>query len=169
LAAKKLTSTTPIVFIGSDPLGTGLVANLARPGGNVTGFSLFLGEEFSSKWLELVREVIPSASRVAVLLNSGNPASSGYLKVRRGAAQQLGMRLSAQDVRDPGQFEGAFAGMVAERTQALVVVVDPLTVRYRARIVELAGKNRLAAVYGFREFADVGGLFPQPRLEQVLE
>ena len=158
LAAKNLTSTIPIVFIASDPLGAGLVAGLARPGGNVTGFSLFLGEEFSSKWLELLRDVIPKVSRVAVLLNRANPASVGYLRVLQGAAQNLGMGLHIHDVRDPGQFEGAFAAMVAERTQALVVVVDPLTVRYRARIVELAAKARLPAVYGFREFADAGGL-----------
>src|SRR5215467_3193032 len=119
LAAKNLTTATPIIFIASDPLGIGLVPSLGRPGGNITGFSLFLGEEFSSKWLELLREVMPSVSRVAILLNRANPASSGYLKVLQGAAQQLGMRLNIQDVRDPGQLEGAFAAMAAERTQAV--------------------------------------------------
>ena len=158
LAAKNLTTSIPIVFIASDPLGVGLVASLARPGGNVTGLSLFLGEDFSSKWLELFREVIPRVSRVTVLLNRASPASIGYLKVLQGAAQNLGIRLQIQDVRDPSQFEGAFSAMGAERTQALIVVVDPLTVRYRARIVELAAKARLPAVYGFREFVDVGGL-----------
>ena len=91
LAAKNLTTATPIVFIASDPLGAGLVAGLARPGGNVTGFSLFLGEEFSSKWLELLREVMPKVSRVAVLLNRANPASVGYLRVLQGTAQTLGI------------------------------------------------------------------------------
>jgi len=158
LAAKNLTTSTPIVFIASDPLGVGLVASLARPGGNVTGLSLFLGENFSSKWLELLKEVIPRVSRVTVLLNRASPASIGYLKVLQGAAQNLAIRLQIQDVRDPGQFEGAFSAMTAERTQALIVVVDPLTVRYRARIVELAAKARLPTVYGFREFVDVGGL-----------
>jgi putative ABC transport system substrate-binding protein len=158
LAAKNATTTIPIVFIASDPLGSGLVSGLARPGGNLTGLSLFLGEEFSGKWLELLREVIPKASRVAVLLNSANPASVGYLRFLRGAAQTLGIKLQPLEVRDPGQFDDAFATMVAERAQALVVVVDPLTVRYRGRIVELAAKNRLPAVYGFREFADAGGL-----------
>ena len=158
LAAKKFTTSTPIVFIASDPLGVGLVASLARPGGNVTGLSLFLGEEFSSKWLELLREVIPRVSRVAVLLNRASPASVGYLTVLQGAAQKLGIKLWPQDVRDLSQFEGAFAAMVAERAQGLVVVVDPLTVRYRGRIAELAAKNRIPAVYGFREFVDAGGL-----------
>jgi putative ABC transport system substrate-binding protein len=158
LAAKNLTTATPIVFIASDPLGAGLVTGLARPGGNVTGFSLFLGEDFSSKWLELLKELIPKVSRVGVLLNRANPATVGYLRVLQGTAKNLGIRLQIQDVRDPGQFDSVFAAMVAERTQALVVVVDPLTVRYRARIVELAAKARLPAMHGFREFADAGGL-----------
>lgn len=158
MAAKNSTTAIPIVFIASDPLGSGLVPSLARPGGNLTGFSLFLGEDFSSKWLELLREVIPKISRVAVLLNRANPASIGYLKVLQGAAQKLGITLQPQDVRDPGQFDGAFAAMVVARAQGLVVVVDPLTVRHRGRIVDLAAKNRLPAVYGFREFVDAGGL-----------
>jgi len=139
-------------------LGSGLVPSLARPGGNLTGFSLFLGENFSSKWLELLREALPKISRVAVLLNRTSPASAGYLTVLQGAAQKLGIKLRPQDVQDPGQFDSAFAAMVAERAQGLIVVVDPLTVRYRGRIVELAAKNRLPAAYGFREFVDAGGL-----------
>jgi putative ABC transport system substrate-binding protein len=158
LAAKQGTATIPIVFIASDPLGTGLVASLARPGGNLTGFSLFLGDEFSSKWLELLKEAVPHVSRVALLWNPTNPASSHYVAVLRGAAQKLGVMLQLQAVSDPDQFDGAFATLVAERAQALVVVVDPLTVRYRGRIVELATTNQLPAMYGFREFVDVGGL-----------
>jgi len=158
VAAKKSTSAIPIVFIASDPLGSGLVRSLARPGGNLTGFSLFLGEDFSSKWLELLREVMPKSSRISILLNRTNPASAGYLTVLQGAAQKLGIKLQLQDVRDSGQFDGAFATMVAERTQGIVVVVDPLTVRHRGRIVELAAKHRLPAVYGFREFVEAGGL-----------
>src|SRR5215467_1290586 len=158
LAAKNLTTATPIVFIASDPLGIGLVPSLGRPGGNLTGFSLFLGEEFSSKWLELLREVMPKVSRVAVLVNRTSPATVGYLRVLQGTAQSFGIKLHVQDVREPGQFDRAFVAMVAERAQALIVVVTPLTVRYRARIVELAAKHRLPTVYGFREFADAGGL-----------
>jgi putative ABC transport system substrate-binding protein len=158
LAAKKATTAIPIVFIASDPLGSGLVASLARPGGNLTGLSLFLGEEFSGKWLELLKEALPKVSRVAVLVNPTNPASVGYLTVLRAAAQKLGVRPQPQEIREPGQFDSVFAAMVAERAEALVVVVDPLTVRHRGRIVELAAKNRLPAMYGFREFADAGGL-----------
>jgi ABC-type uncharacterized transport system substrate-binding protein len=158
LAAKSATSTIPIVFIASDPLGSGLVPSLARPAGNLTGFSLFLGDEFSSKWLELLKEALPNVSRVAFLWNPVNPASSHYVTVLRGAAEKLGVMLHLQSVSDPDQFDGAFATMVATRAQALIVVVDPLTVRYRERIVELAMKNQLPAMYGFREFVDAGGL-----------
>ena len=158
LAAKSATTTIPIVFIASDPLGSGLVHSLARPGGNLTGFSLFLGDEFSSKWLELLKEAVPNISRVAVLWNPVNPASSHYVTVLRDAAEKLGVTLQPHEVSDPDQFNGAFATMVAERAQALIVVVDPLTVRYRDRLVELATRNRLPAMYGFREFVDAGGL-----------
>jgi putative ABC transport system substrate-binding protein len=157
-AAKNATSTLPIVFIASDPLGSGLVASLARPGGNLTGLSLFLGDEFSSKWLELLREAVPTASRVGVLWNPVNPASKHYVAVLQDAAQKLGVMLQPHAISDPGQLDGAFATLAAERADAVVVVVDPLTVRYRERIVGLALKNRLPAMYGFREFVDAGGL-----------
>jgi putative tryptophan/tyrosine transport system substrate-binding protein len=121
LAAKNSTTAIPIVFIASDPLGSGLVPSLARPGGNLTGFSLFLGENFTSKWLELLREALPKISRVAVLLNRTSPASAGYLTVLQGAAHKLGIKLRPQDVQDPGQFDSAFAAMVAERAQGLIV------------------------------------------------
>jgi putative ABC transport system substrate-binding protein len=158
LAAKSATTTIPIVFIAGDPLGSGLVPSLARPAGNLTGLSLFLGDEFSSKWLELLKEAVPNVSRVAVLWNPVNPASSHYVTVLRDAAEKLGVMVQPQAVSDPDQFNGAFATIVAARAQALVVVVDPLTVRYRERIVELAMNNRLPAMYGFREFVDAGGL-----------
>jgi putative ABC transport system substrate-binding protein len=158
LAAKTATTTTPIVFIASDPLGSGLVPSLARPGANLTGFSLFLGDEFSSKWLELLKEAVPTASVVAMIWNPVNPANARYVTVLQAAARKLGITLHPQTVSEPGQFDGAFASVVAARAQALVVVVDPLTVRYRDRIVELAMHNRLPAMYGFREFVDAGGL-----------
>jgi putative ABC transport system substrate-binding protein len=151
LAAKNVTSTTPIVFIARDPLRAGLVTGLARPGGNVTGLSLFLGDDFSSKWLELLREVMPTVSRVAVLVNRTNSASVGYLRILHGTAQSLGISLQLQDVRDAGQFDGSFAAMVAARAQALVVVVDPLVSwrpaaeprRAAARALALLASRRL--------------------------
>ena len=158
LAAKKGTSTIPIVFIASDPLGSGLVPSLARPGGNLTGLSIFLGSDFSSKWVELLKEAAPKVSRVGVLWNPANPANLSYMPVLRAAAQKLGVKLQPAEAREPDQFERAFASMAADGAQALIVVIDPLTVRYRARIVELAAKNRLPAMYGFREFTEAGGL-----------
>jgi putative ABC transport system substrate-binding protein len=158
MAAKNATTKIPIVFIAGDPLGSGLVVSLARPGGNLTGLSISLGEDFSGKWLELLREAVPKVSRVAVLSNPTNPANTAYLTVLRGVAQKLGVKLQATEVRDPAGFDSAFASMSEERAQALVVVIDPLTVRYRGRIAELAANYRLPAMYGFREFADAGGL-----------
>jgi putative ABC transport system substrate-binding protein len=158
LAAKTATTTTPIVFIASDPLGSGLVPSLARPGANLTGFSLFLGDEFSSKWLELLKEAVPTASVVAMIWNPVNPANARYVTVLQAAAGKLGVALLSQPVSEPDQFDGAFASAVAARAQALVIFVDPLTVRYRDRIAALAMHNRLPAMYGFREFVDAGGL-----------
>ena len=157
LAAKNRTATIPIVFIANDPVGLGLVPSLARPGGNLTGMSLFLGEEFSGKWLELLRDAVPQVSRVAILLNPTNPTTIGYGRVLRSAAQKLGFELYFQDVKNSGQFENAFGTIVAQRAQALVVIIDPLTVHNRGRIIELAMKYRLPAMYGFREFVDAGG------------
>ena len=149
LAAKNGTTTVPIVFIATDPVGLGLVPSLARPGGNLTGMSLFLGEEFSGKWLELLREAVPTPP-IAILLNPTHPASVGYMTVLRGAAQTLGVELQFQEVQDPGQFESAFETIIGARAQALVVVIDPLTVRYRGPMVELRRKT------GYRRCMDSG-------------
>jgi putative tryptophan/tyrosine transport system substrate-binding protein len=158
LAAKHSTHTIPIVFIAAEPFGSGLVASLARPGGNLTGLSLALGEEFAGKWLELLQEAMPNASPVAILWNPANPANVGYLNTLQGSAQRLGVALHPQGVQDPSQFDSAFAAMANARPRALIVVTDPLTVRYRSQIVDLAAKSRLPAMYGFREFVDAGGL-----------
>src|SRR5262249_52485916 len=92
------------------------------------------------------------------LVNRTSPATESYLKVLQATAQSFGIRLQVVDVREPGQFDRAFVEMVAARAQSLIVLMNPLTVRYRARIVELAAKHRLPGMYGFREFADAGGL-----------
>jgi putative ABC transport system substrate-binding protein len=102
--------------------------------------------------------MVPNVARVALLWNPANPASSHYVTVLRAAAEKLGVLLHLQAVSDPDQFDSAFATMVAARAQALVVVVDPLTVRFRGLIVTLAMQHRLPAMYGFREFVDSGGL-----------
>jgi putative tryptophan/tyrosine transport system substrate-binding protein len=158
LAAKQATQAIPIVFIGGEPLSSGVVGNLARPGGNMTGLSLALGEAFAGKWLELLREAMPTIFQVAILWHPANPANVAYVNELKVSAQRLGVTLHPQGVQDPGQLENAFAAMATGQAQALIVLTDPLTVRYRNQIVALAATHRLPAMYGFREFVDAGGL-----------
>jgi putative ABC transport system substrate-binding protein len=158
LAAKQATPAIPIVFIGGEPLSSGVVGSLARPGGNMTGLSLALGEAFAGKWLELLREAMPTIFQVAILWHPANPANVAYVNELQVSAQRLGVTLHPQGVQDPSQLENAFAAMATGQAQALIVLTDPLTVRYRNQIVALAATHRLPAMYGFREFVDAGGL-----------
>ena len=157
-AARHATSTIPIVMVASDdPVGSGLVASLARPGGNLTGLSA-LSPELSGKRLELLREAIPGASRVAVLVNPADPAKAFDVRDIQTTAQALGVQLQTMEVRGPDEFEGAFAAMTREHAEALLVLGDPLTLTYRIRIVDLVAKSRLPAMYDLREFVEAGGL-----------
>src|SRR5262249_46178610 len=122
------------------------------------GLSITLGDEFAGKWLELLGEAVPRLSRVAILGNPANPLNAGYSKALELAAKRLGTKIQFQGVTEPNQFDGAFGAVATAQAQGLIVLIDPLTVRYRGRIVELAAKARLPAIYGFREFADAGGL-----------
>ena len=158
LAAKDLTRSVPIIFIAVDPVGSGIVSNLARPGGNVTGLSINLGDEFATKWLQLLGEVVPRLSRVAIVWNPTNRSHASFLKAMQASTRPAGTKLLPQGVSNPDQLESAFQVMATGKAQALIALPDPLTVRYRARIVELAAKYRLPAIYGFREFADAGRL-----------
>ena len=159
LAAKQATRTIPIVMASSgDPVGAGLVASLARPGGNVTGLSV-LGFEIVGKQIELLKEIVPEVSRMAVL---GNPTSQevyplwlGQVKV---AARSLGVQLQTLEARGPDDFERAFAAMTRERAGALFVLGDGMFLLHRTRIAELAAKHRLPAMYPVRGFVDAGGL-----------
>ena len=158
-AIKNATSTAPIVMAAAaDPVGSGLVASLARPGGNITGLSLIL-PELSGKRLELLREVLPRIARVAFLVHGGNPAHRLFLKEAQEAAPSFGMQIQPLVIGGPAEFEGAFSTMTKERAGALVVqpffVIVP---EQRRRIVDLATKHRLPAVSDFMEFADAGGL-----------
>jgi ABC-type uncharacterized transport system substrate-binding protein len=157
-AAKRATTTIPIVFetLG-DAVSTGLVPNLARPGGNVTGWSGF-APELSGKRLELIREILPGASRVALLANRTNAATAAVLRATEAAAQQLRMQLLVVDVRTPAGLTAAFDTIVRERREAFVVAADPTLFSQRRRIVELAARHRLPAVYEYRLFAELGGL-----------
>jgi putative ABC transport system substrate-binding protein len=158
LAAKKATRTIPVVFVGvGEAVEGGLVASLARPGGNLTGLTV-LNPEISGKRLELLKESLPSISRVAVLTNPGNPIHTIFWRETRTAAQTLGLQLQPIKVRAPEDFDEALRAATSGRADALLAFDDPLTVGYRARLVALAAKYRLPTMYGLREFPDAGGL-----------
>jgi putative ABC transport system substrate-binding protein len=157
-AAKNATATIPIVMVMTgDPVASGLVKSLSRPGGNLTGLTL-LGLELSAKRLALLKEAVPAATRVAVLLDPTFSDSEAAVKRMEGAAQALGVQLRIQEVRDPSEFEKIFATMSSDRIGALMVQTDPILYTYRRRIVELVAKSRLPAMYSLREYMDAGGL-----------
>jgi putative tryptophan/tyrosine transport system substrate-binding protein len=156
LAAKQATSTIPIVMSGSaDPVGTGLVASLARPGGNVTGLSLF-SREVSAKRLQLLQELSPGATRVAVLWNVTNPARALDWKEIQAAAPRLGLELQSLGVRQPDDFHEAFRAATRGQAEALLILGDPLTVTHRHQVVDFVAQSRLPAVYEFKEFIELG-------------
>ena len=158
LAAKNATRTMPIVFVtAADPVDSGLVAGIARPGGNVTGLSL-LGPEIVARQLQLLKEVVPKASRMAVLSNPANSYTALLVTETEAAARSLGVRLQVLGVRGPDALDSAFSAVTKERPGALFVLFDPLLVGQRTRITEFANKNRLPAMYPHREYAETGGL-----------
>jgi putative tryptophan/tyrosine transport system substrate-binding protein len=156
-AAKHTTSTIPIVMLAGDAVGAGLVASLARPGGNLTGVSLMSPEHVRQR-LQLLKDVMPGLARVAVLWNPSNPAKEPEWREMQSAARALGVTLDSREVRTVADVESAFAAMRRERPDALLVPEDPLTIMHRAAIVAFAAEVRLPALYTIREFADAGGL-----------
>jgi putative tryptophan/tyrosine transport system substrate-binding protein len=158
MAAKQATSTIPIVIAGvADAVGAGLVADFARPGGNVTGLTS-ISAELGGKRLELLKGVVAKASRVAVLYNPADRSNVLVLKELEEAAPALGMTLQPLEVREPGQFEGAFAAMNRERADALFGAAGVLTYEHRKTVVDLAAKSRIPTLWGHRQFVDAGGL-----------
>lgn len=158
VAAARSTRTIPIVMGQSgDPVAIGLVANLARPGGNVTGLST-LSAELPAKQVDLLKEAIPKLARLAALSNSDNPSTVVALGHVKTAASALGLQLQAIDVRDPKEFDNAFSAMTRARADALVVLPDPMFLTQRTRVAQLAAKSRLPAIYGIPEHAEAGGL-----------
>jgi putative ABC transport system substrate-binding protein len=154
-AAKQATSTIPIVMTGgSDPVAERFVASLARPGGNVTGVSL-MTPELGSKRLELLKEVVPRVTRLAVLWS---PATQRELEVTRAAADKLGLALKLIAVRNADDVARAFAVLEKERPDALTMLFDGLTSGYRELVGDFAKKHKLPTVFGAREFAEAGGL-----------
>jgi putative ABC transport system substrate-binding protein len=157
-AAKQATAMIPIVFaVNADPVGTGLVESLARPGGNVTGLSDFHGD-LVAKRLELVKEVVPPASRIVFLWNSASSSGPPQFKQLQTAAPALGVTLLSFEVKRPDDFERAFAAMAKERPGALVVHGNPLLASHQSRIFEFAVKNRVPAIYTHVQWVEAGGL-----------
>jgi len=159
VAAMKATTTIPIVMIGSnDPVETGLVASLARPGGNVTGFAVDAGGEILAKRFEMLKETLPNLSRVGILFNPDVAATRSRLPSMMEIAPTLGLTLVAVEARGLDALEQAFAIMVRERAQAFVMLGDSVLFNYRSQIVEMALRNRLPAASLQREYADAGFL-----------
>ena len=158
LAAKQATTTIPIVMgtIG-DPLGSGIVTNLARPGGNVTGSSS-RAAELESKRLELLKEAVPGLSRVAILFNPTNHYMPLALQSARKGAQMLHVSLAIYEVRDTTTLDAAFVTLTKDRPDALMVPADTFLVSQRSRIAQFAIENKLPSVYTFREYIEAGGL-----------
>ncbi len=158
LAAKQATRMIPIVMaFTADPIESGLVASLARPGGNVTGLS-GMDTELGGKRLQLLKQVVPGASRVAVLSNPTNPYIGLVLRGTEAAARVLGVQLQPLEIRAPEDIERAFEAAIKGDANALTVVEDVLIFTHRARIAALAAKSRLPAIYSFRESVEAGGL-----------
>jgi putative ABC transport system substrate-binding protein len=146
LAVKSATSIVPVVFpTAIDPVGTGVVPSLARPAGNITG-STTQAPEIVAKRLQLLKEAIPHLSRVAVLWNAANPANAGQWREVQGAARALGLTLQSREVRGPRDFERAFAAMARERPDALLFIVDGLTIQHGEEIVDFVTKHRIPSM-----------------------
>jgi putative ABC transport system substrate-binding protein len=158
LAAKQATTTIPIVMMGvGDPVGSGLVASLARPGDNVTGLAS-LDSELVGKQLELLKTVLPSVSRVALLSNPANPAHALTMQQAEVAAQALGLQLHRVEAGGPEAFDSAFAAMTRAHAGALLVVGSAVLVEHRRRLAELAATSRLPTMHNARPFVEAGGL-----------
>jgi putative ABC transport system substrate-binding protein len=158
LAAKQATTTIPIVMIGvGDPVGSGLVSSLARPGGNITGNTI-LGPEVAGKRLQLLKEVIPSLSRVAFLWNPDNASHPAQLAELRVAVEALGIKLLPVPVRSSDEFDNAFAAMMRERPDAFLMTNDPFHQLSIGRVIDFLANNRLPGMFVTREVAVAGGL-----------
>jgi putative ABC transport system substrate-binding protein len=158
-AAKETTTTIPVVMAAiGEPLGVGVVATLAQPGSNITGLSAFV-TELAGKRIELMKEMFPSISRLAFMQNMGNPVSPPQWDASREVAATLGIAIELFDVRNAQDIAHAFGMVVDHKVNAITVGIDATTQAYGAMIIEMAAKEKIAAVYPSREFVDAGGLF----------
>ena len=159
LAAKQATSTIPVVmFETADPVGSNLVSNLARPGGNITGVAQLVGADLFGKQLEMLKEIVPKLSRVGLLFNPANPVQRTALSSTQVAAQVLGVTVQPLGVRDPSEFERQVATATRDGVGALIVTRDNIFVGHLGRLVDLTAQHRLPTMYGSRPFANAGGL-----------
>jgi putative ABC transport system substrate-binding protein len=157
LAAKRVTSTIPIVFVASDPIRLGLVNSLNQPGGNITGISN-VATELAGKSLGLLKQTVPTAETIAYLVNPSNPIAKIYFEEARAAANTLGIRLHAIDVSSPTDLDQAFATLAKLHIAALGVMAEPFLDTQRDRLVELSARYRIAGCYPWREYVLAGGL-----------
>ena len=158
VAAKAATTAIPIVFnVGDDPVRLGLVASLARPGGNLTGINIFT-TELVAKRLELLREMVPAATRVAVLVSPHNASSESTVRDTAAAARAMGLQVQVLNADTSGEIDAAFATLARERSDALFVDPNPFFVSRRVHLVNLASRLAVPAIYFDRAFAEIGGL-----------
>ena len=158
IAAKKATSTVPIVAWGlSDPIRTGLAASLARPGGNLTGLSMGYAEGVAGKFLEILQDAVPRLSTVAVIVNLNNPMTRDLATDLAALASARNLKLHVVELRGPEALDGAFE-RARQKAQAVVVIGEPITFEHRGRVVELAAKHRLPAIYLEPSYVQAGGL-----------
>ena len=159
VALKSATASIPIVFVAVfDPVGIGLVQSLSRPGGNITGLATFVPGDFVAKRIELLREIVPSASKIAILVNPGNPTHRLVLAEEVPlTARNLGVALPIVEATTAEELDIAFASAAAQHADAIIVFGDPLTNLQAPRVIALAAEHHLPAIYLFRQFAD-GGL-----------
>jgi putative ABC transport system substrate-binding protein len=157
-AAKSATTSIPIVILDpGDPVATGLVTSLARPGGNVTGVSS-IAPDLAAKRLEMLKEAAPKTSRVAVLFNAAIPPAEIAMRELKAAAQVLGLQIQSVAVQGPKGFEDAFGTIAQDRADGLIVFPDPLTFTNQELIANFAAKSRVSSLYGAKEFVEIGGL-----------
>ena len=157
-AAKQATGMIPIVMTNAgDAVATGFVASIARPEANITGLSM-MGGELVGKQLQILKEIVPSLSRVALLWNPTNSSNAPQLRHAQDAVRTLGIRLHPLEVRGPGELEGAFAATTKEHAGAVIVLLDSMLVANRTRIAELAAKSHLPTMYGLTDHVKAGGL-----------
>src|SRR5215471_7573411 len=157
LAAKAATATIPIVFSGGEPVQSGLVASLSRPGGNVTGINS-MNSELTAKRLGLLHELLPRAARFAVLVNANNPTYEAMIVDARAAAAAIGRQLEILTVSTNGEIDAAFASLKQKQVEALLVAPDPLFISRRVQLQSLAMRHAVPAIFSLREFAEAGGL-----------